>query len=742
MSQITGRAGRWLLISISLALVAASGSARPLAAAAPRVLPGGCLPEDRRLEPLKDVDTYAPFEPPTTPEAWAQRAELVRRQILVATGLWPMPTPAPFQAVVHGLVDRGDYTVEKVYFQSFPGHYVTGNLYRPKGKSGRLPGVLCPHGHWPGGRFYDIGLEEVRKQISRGEERFEVGGRSPLQSRCVQLARMGAVVFHYDMLGYADSTQISHDVAHRFAAQRPEMETLERWGLFSAQAEQHLQSVMGIQTYNSVRALDWISQLPDVDPARIAVTGASGGGTQTLILTAVDPRPIVSFPVVMVSTAYQGGCTCENCSLLRVGTGNVEISGLTAPRALGIVGADDWTRDIMTKGYPQLRTLYDMLGVADKVMARGLVQFPHNYNYVSREVMYQFFNKHLQMGLPEPVVEEDYRPLTIAEMSVWDADHPRPAGGDDYERELLAVMTAGATAQIAALKPHDSPSWNKYREVVGGAIDAIVGRQLPAAGAITAAERASRDCGAWTESKLLIRNAAEEEEVPAILLEPKQSNHRTLIWLCEQGKAGLYGDDNQPLAEARKLLAAGTTIVAPDLVYQGEFLADGQPLAKMPQVKMKSPRQFLGFTLGYNRALCAERAHDVLSIVSWLRHREAPKVETVMLLGQSGAAPWAALALAQAPGAIDRAAIDTAGFRFAQLKSVFDVNVLPGSVKYGDLPGVLSLATPTNLLLAGEGSEVPAIISAAYRSAGQGSASAWTGSPEGQLTAAVDWLSQ
>ena len=166
------------------------------------------------MEELKDLDGYFPFEPSPTPEAWAHRAEQVRRQILVATGLWPMPTPTPAKAVVHGLVDRGDYTVEKVYFQSFPGHYVTGNLYRPKGKAVRHPAVLCPHGHWPQGRFTDCGPEEVRNQIVRGEERFEAGGRSPLQARCVQLARMGAVVFHYDMLGYADSVQIPFDLAH------------------------------------------------------------------------------------------------------------------------------------------------------------------------------------------------------------------------------------------------------------------------------------------------------------------------------------------------------------------------------------------------------------------------------------------------------------------------------------------------------------------------------------------------
>ena len=77
---------------------------------------------------------------------WDARAEYVRRQILVSQGLWPMPTKTPANAVVHGKVDRDDYTVERVYLESFPGHFVTGSLYRPAGKTGRLP---AGEPHWP-----------------------------------------------------------------------------------------------------------------------------------------------------------------------------------------------------------------------------------------------------------------------------------------------------------------------------------------------------------------------------------------------------------------------------------------------------------------------------------------------------------------------------------------------------------------------------------------------------------------
>lgn len=729
-------------LAIVLAMAVCWQSCRVLRAAGPRALPAGKLPDDHRLGPLTNLrDGYFPFAPPTSVAAWSERAERVRRQLLVATGLWPMPTKTPANAVIHGRVERPGYTVERVYLESYPGHFVTGSLYRPTGKTGKLPGVLCPHGHWPNGRFYDAGLNKVRQQIVAGEERFEVGGRYPLQARCVQLARMGCVVFHYDMVGRADSQQISAELAHGYTKQRPEFDTPENWGFYSTQAELRLQSVMGLQTYNSVRALDWFSELPDVDPQRIAVTGASGGGTQTFMLCAIDPRPAVAFPAVMVSTAMQGGCTCENCSLLRVGTGNIEIAALTAPRPLGMTGADDWTKEIATKGFPDLKKLYALLGKADLVMARPLVQFPHNYNYVSREVMYHWFNKHLKLGLAEPIIEEDYQPLSIAEMTVWDATHPKPPAGGDYERSLLAWMTKDADAQLAALTPRDAQSLARFRETVGGAVDTIVGRELPPAGAIEYCKVDEQDRGSYLEFTSLLRHKAKGEELPTVFLYPKQWNRRVVIWVHPDGKEALFASDGSPRPEIGRLLKAGCALAGADLLYQGEFLADGKPLSQARSVDKPNDREFAGFTLGYNPALPVQRVHDVLSLISFCRNRAEEHPERIYVAGFGEAAAWTAAAVAQAGPAVDRAALDTAGFRFARVRSIRDVNLLPGIVKYGDVPGLLALAAPQELWLAGEGSTAPDLATAAYRAAGAGDKlTVFKGPDAGKLAAAVDWL--
>jgi hypothetical protein len=161
---------------------------------------------------------------------------------------------------------------------------------------------MFAHGHWKDARLALAEPDKVRAEIATGAERFERGGKSIFQSLCVQLARMGCVVWQWDMLSDSDSIQFSSEIVHRFAKQRPEANTVENWGLYSPQAESHLQSIMGLQTWNAVRGLEFLLSLPEVDPERTAITGASGGGTQTMLLAAIDDRIKLSFPCVMVST--------------------------------------------------------------------------------------------------------------------------------------------------------------------------------------------------------------------------------------------------------------------------------------------------------------------------------------------------------------------------------------------------------------------------------------------------------
>ncbi|MEX2138840.1 MAG: alpha/beta hydrolase family protein [Pirellulales bacterium] len=651
------------------------------------------VPDDQRLGPPKDLNGYFPFKPYKSRAEWDQRAEQLRRQLLVATGLWPMPERTPPRAVVHGKVDRDEYTVEKVIIESWPGHYVTGNLYRPKGKSGKLPAVLCPHGHWNNGRFYDAGEAALKAQIKSGGEKHSPSGRFPLQARCVQLARMGCVVFHYDMLGYADSVQIPHSVAHGFRDRRPHMEGSKDWGFFSPQAELHLQSILGLQTYNSVRALDWLSELPDVDATRIGVTGASGGGTQTFVLCAIDPRPAVAFPAVMVSTAMQGGCTCENCSYLRIGTGNIEIAALIAPRPLGMTAADDWTKEMETKGFPELKEHYKLFGLPENVTLAALLQFDHNYNYPSRAAMYEWMNRHLRLDLPTPIVEANFKPLSREEMSVWTDEHPTPSGdavGEAYEQKLLRQMTEAAAKQIRV--PIDSlvgapaSGTKDWETVVETAWDVLLGRRLPNADAVRFNVSNTVDRGSYALERGQIEYAAMNERLPSVFLLPKDSKNETVIWLDQRGKAALFDSSAEPVAAIKKLLDAGVTVVGVDLLHQGDFLTGNDPETKL---RIQHPRNYAGFTYGYNYPLFSKRVHDVLSTIAAVRNR-TPKVR-IGLFGSDSASAWAMAAVLQAPKTVDALMVGNR-FRFREIQTIGDSNLVPGAVKYGDVEALQRLA--------------------------------------------------
>lgn len=603
-----------------------------------------------RKAPARTNQQGADFRPPATAQAWRDRAAAVREQMLVALGLSPMPPKTDLHPRVVGTLERDGYAIDRVVLETFPGFTLAGNLYRPHGAKGRLPGILCPHGHSAEGRV-----------------------NVDVQSRCVRLAQLGCVVFLYDMVGYADGKPFGH----AFLDDR-----LRRWGL----------SLPGLQTWDSLRALDWFLSRPDVDPARVAITGESGGATQTLLLCAIDDRIKVSVPVVMVSDTFQGGCVCENAAGLRLGTDNVEIAALMAPRPMKLIGASgDWTARTMTNAYPAIQAVYGLVGTPNHLEAE-VFDFPHNYNRTSRDAAYAFLAKWLLDPMEPGLTREGTLKLEDPkDLFAFDSAHPYPADAKT-PAQLEDTLIRSASAQLDQLAPGDSaPRWEAARGLLKSTWKVRLGLVDPAARETTAKEvrRVARD--GLTIVHTAIGRQGFGEAIPVVRLIPASPDGRVAILASGRGKAGLATAEGSPSPVALALLARGFTVVGFDPSHVGEARESVPPPAP---ARPANP-----FPDCYNPSLAAARAQELATVVSWARSLAGAREVDLVALGEAGP-----LALLARPGleGISRTVVDLEGFDYGDGSGPVPPGLdLPGVLQFGGLKAAAALSSPAPLWIVG-----------------------------------------
>jgi hypothetical protein len=288
--------------------------------------------------------------------SWEKRKQDLRACIYETLGLAKLPSRPDTKPVITEKRKKNGYTVENIAIETLPGVFVCGSVYKPLKPKGKSPVILCPNGHFGKGRY-----------------------REDQQYRCAMLARMGAIAISYDLFAWGES-------------------------LLQFSTEDHRKSLaMVMQALNSIRILDYLTSLKEADPERVGITGGSGGGSQTMLITALDNRIKVSAPVVMLSAYFSGGCPCESGRPIHLcggGTNNVEIAGMAAPRPQLIISdGKDWTAYVPEIEYPFLQKVYAYYGKPELVKNVHFPEEGHDYGRSKRFAMYPFMAQHLDLDL-------------------------------------------------------------------------------------------------------------------------------------------------------------------------------------------------------------------------------------------------------------------------------------------------------------------------------------------------------
>jgi dienelactone hydrolase len=584
----------------------------------------------------------------TSREAWLDRAGFLRKQILAAAGLLPMPEKRPLNAQIFDKLERDGYTVEKVLLETFPGFYLGGNLYRPRGRQGPFPGVVSPHGHWQYGRLENTALVSV-------------------PGRAMHLARQGYVVFNYDMIGYNDTNQIPHDWGE------------PRYELWSV-------SSFGTQLWNSIRATDFVMSLPDVDPAKIVATGASGGGTQTFFLMAVDERIKAAAPVNMISATSQGG-GCQVAANVRSGWtdfSNMVVSALMAPRPLLIVSnGGDWTVETPKEVFPAVQSIYRLFNAEKNVSNAHFPDFIHNYNKESREAVYQFFNATM-LNNPAPVKEPNFR-VDFPQDLLALFGRTRPANAIKGLDQFVENQIRAAREMTDGQRPHDAAKLAEARRSFAEQLQFSTLAVRPKAADVHADKQAAQP--SQPGERLVLSREGRGDRVPAVWMTPRTRNASgtpTLV-VHPKGIAGVAGS-----TLVRTLLNRGSIVMSIDAFQTGSAIAP----------RDTSSRGFTSYNLTNDQA----RIQDIVTALEYLRSRSG--AQTVNLVGLESAGLWAYFARSVAGEGVNLVA-DLGQFAADTDAEYLKTLYVPGLRKAGDFRSASIVNTLGRQLIYNAGPQFP-----------------------------------
>jgi dienelactone hydrolase len=338
------------------------------------------------------------FDGATTKEEWEASRPRLKRELFQMLGLWPIPGRTDLKAQVTGTLEaEGPVAIEKIHFQSRPGLYVTGNLYRPKDVSGKLPTILYVCGHSPRGRD---------------------GNKTAYQDHGMWFARHGYVAFLIDTLQLGELAGVHHGTYN-----------LDRWWWHSAGY-----TSAGVECWNGVRAIDYLLTRPDVDPGRIGVTGISGGGAATFWIAAADDRVACAVPVSGMSdleSYVSHRIINEHCDCMFIYNTFrwqwTTIAALIAPRPMLFANSDRdpiFPMDGNRRVIDRLRRFYTMLGHPERI-AEHVSPGGHAYRPDLRLAVFRWMNRHLKND-SSPVEDADYRALDGKRLRVFPDDGDLP----------------------------------------------------------------------------------------------------------------------------------------------------------------------------------------------------------------------------------------------------------------------------------------------------------------------------